>query len=328
VIAGTPTWIWVSFIGAILALLVFDLTVLQRRHPEPTLKLAAKWTAFWVGLGMAFGVLIWQFWPNIAPGSPIAGSEAALLYLTGYIVEESLSIDNIFVFLIIFSYFNVPDSARHKVLFLGILGAIIFRAIFIFAGSALLHQFAWLELVFGALLIFSGIKLLKSHDDPLDPESSRVLKFLSKRFRMTNDFEGQKLFLKRQGLLFATPLFLCLIFIEFSDIVFAIDSIPAILSITREPFIVFTSNIFAILGLRALFFCVSGLLKLLKYLNYGLAAILSFVGLKMAGTYIIHTFINKDWHMNVFWSLGVISAILTITVWASWMHRDRTRPTA
>ena len=213
-------------------------------------------------------------------------------------------------------------------LFLRILGAIIFGAIFIFAGSALLHQFAWLELVFGALLIFSGVKLLKSHNDPLDPESSRVLKFLSKRFRMTNDFEGQKLFLKRQGLLFATPLFLCLIFIEFSDIVFAIDSIPAILSITREPFIVFTSNIFAILGLRALFFCVSGLLKLLKYLNYGLAAILSFVGLKMAGTYIIHTFINKDWHMNVFWSLGVISAILTITVWASWMHRDRTRPTA
>jgi tellurite resistance protein TerC len=169
VIAGTPTWIWVSFIGAILALLVFDLTVLQRRHPEPTLKLAAKWTAFWVGLGMAFGVLIWQFWPNIAPGSPIAGSEAALLYLTGYIVEESLSIDNIFVFLIIFSYFNVPDSARHKVLFLGILGAIIFRAIFIFAGSALLHQFAWLELVFGALLIFQRSQAAEVSQRPARP---------------------------------------------------------------------------------------------------------------------------------------------------------------
>ncbi len=322
-IAGTPAWIWASYVGAIIGLLIFDLAYLQKRHPEPSLKSSAQWTVFWVGLAMAFGGLIWLFWPQIAPESKISSQDAFAAYITGYIVEESLSVDNIFVFLIIFSYFKVPEAYRHKVLFLGILGAIIFRAIFIFAGSALLDQFAWLELVFGALLVFSAIKLLRSHDEPLDPEKSRVLRFLNRRMRLTPEYDGQKLFVRYEGMLYATPLFLCLVFIEISDIVFAIDSIPAILSITREPFIVFTSNIFAILGLRALFFCVSGLLKVLRYLNYGLAAILGFVGLKMAGTWLIHKFVDEHWHMNVLWSLGIISGILGITVFMSWLHRGR-----
>lgn len=254
-----------------LAMLVLDLKVFQRKAHEIKIREALLLAAFWISLALAFNVVVF-FW---------RGERAALEFLTGYLLEESLSVDNLFVFLLIFSYFRVPRAYQHGVLFWGILGAIVMRFIFIIAGVALIHKFHWVIYVFGSILILTGIKLAREKDQEIHPEKNPVLKLFRRLVPVTPDYEGDKFFIRKEGRLFATPLFVVLLMVETTDVVFAVDSVPAVLAITLDPFIVYTSNVFAILGLRSLFFALAGLMKLFHHLHYGLSAILVFVGVKM-----------------------------------------------
>ncbi len=271
-------WPWVAFLGLVLGLLVLDLGVLHRREHIIRPKEALGWSLFWISLAMAFCGVIY-FWKGPGP---------AVEFLTGYLIEQSLSVDNLFVFILIFSYFRVPAEYQHRVLFWGILGAIVFRAAFILAGAWLLHRFAWIEYVFGAFLLFTALKMLKGGEPKIHPEGNRLVRILRRFIPVTADFEGTKFLLRRNGVLTATPLLIVLILVETTDIVFALDSIPAIFGVTRDPFIVFTSNIFAILGLRALYFLLASVLGRFSFLNIGLAAVLAFVGLKMVLSHWIH----------------------------------------
>lgn len=265
------TWLWVGFNAVVLILLALDLGVFHKRSKEIGIKEALLWTCFWVFLAFLFNVFVYyQF-----------GQEKAFEFLTGYVIEKSLSVDNIFVMILIFSYFKVPGAYQHKVLFWGILGALVMRVCFILAGVELINNFHWLIYIFGGFLIFTGIRILYQDDDEVDPEKNLVVKLARKLFRVTPQFEGDKFFVKKDGLLWATPLFVVVILIEATDLVFAVDSIPAILSISKDAFIVYTSNVFAILGLRSLYFALAGLEKYFIYLKYGLSAILVFVGVKM-----------------------------------------------
>jgi tellurite resistance protein TerC len=290
---------WIVFNLFVLAMLVLDLKVFHRDAHEVKIKEALLWSAFWIALALLFNVGIYIF----------RGAEDALEYLTGYLIEKSLSVDNIFVFLLIFSYFRVPALYQHKVLFWGILGALIMRAILIFAGVALIERFHWIIYVFGVFLIFTGIKLAFEKDKEIDPEKNPALLFVRHFMPVTERFEGDKFFIRRAGRLFATPLFLVLVVVETTDVIFALDSIPAILAITTDPFIVYTSNVFAILGLRALYFALAGLLQLFHYLHYGLSAILVFVGIKMLGSDIFHIPVGV--------ALAVVGGILALSVIAS-----------
>lgn len=281
------TTFWVIFNGLILILLILDLGVFNRKSHEIKMKEALLWSAFWIFLALIFNYFIYLYY------EPMDGStkgDAALKFLTGYLVEKSLSVDNIFVFVLIFSYFAVPPKYQHKVLFWGIVGAIAFRAIFIFAGIALINQFSFLIYFFGAFLIFTGIKIAFQKDKKLEPEKNPLLKLFKRFMKVVPEYHGDKFFIRIKGLLYATPLFVVLIIIETTDIIFAVDSIPAILAITTDPFIVYSSNIFAILGLRALYFALAGLVKLFHFLNFGLAFILSFIGVKM----IVNHYFGKD----------------------------------
>lgn len=262
---------WILFILFIIAALFLDLAVLHKKEREIPVSLAIKMAAFWVSLAMVFCVGIYF----------VKGPEKALLFLTGYLIEESLSVDNLFVFLLIFSYFQIPGKYQPRVLFLGILGAIVFRLIFILVGVALIQAFHWIIYVFGIFLIYTGAKLSVMGDVTVHPEKNLVLKLFKKIMPVQTAFSGDRFFVKVKGKYFATPLFVALIVIETSDVVFALDSIPAIMAITLDTFIIYTSNIFAILGLRSIFFALAGLMRMFHYLNYGLSIILMFLGVKM-----------------------------------------------
>ncbi|HET6527665.1 MAG TPA: TerC family protein [Balneolaceae bacterium] len=296
--------LWTLFTLFIFAMLVVDLVVFNREAHEISIKESLTWTGVWVTLSLIFGVGIYFY----------MGSDTALDYYTGYLIEYSLSVDNIFVFLLIFSYFKVDTKYQHKVLFWGIFGALVFRFSFIFAGAALLERFHWIIYVFGIFLVYTGIKLVTEKDKEVNPENNPLLKLARKIFPVTDEYHGDKFFIRRAGRLFATPMFIVLIMIETTDIVFAVDSIPAILAITTDQFIVFSSNAFAILGLRALYFSLSGIMNLFHYLHYALAAILVFVGIKML--------ISEFYHVPTPYALGFIVLALAASIIASIMNPE------
>jgi len=268
---SVPLWIWVSFVAFILSMLALDLGVFNRKSHTMTVKQALSWTAVWVSLSLVFCAGIYF----------LRGSQSAVEFLTGYLIEYSLSVDNIFVFLLIFGFFQVAPELQHKVLFWGIIGALIMRAVMITIGAALLHNFEWIIYVFGAFLVFTGLKLAFGKDTDVDPEKNPIVNFAKRFVPVTDDYHGDRFFVQRDGRRWATPLFIVLIVVETTDLVFAVDSIPAIFGVTKDPFIVFTSNIFAILGLRSLYFALSGVMDKFHYLKYALSFILSFIGVKM-----------------------------------------------
>jgi tellurite resistance protein TerC len=293
---------WILFNIFVIGMLALDLGVFHKKSHKVEIKEALVWSAVWIGFALIFALMLWMGW--IYQGN-YNHEEVTMKFLTGYLIEKSLSVDNVFVFVLLFGYFNVPSSYQHKVLFWGILGALIMRVIFIFAGVALINKFEWIIYVFGAFLIFTGIKIALQKDKKMEPEKNPVLKLVRKMFRMTDDFEGDKFFVTKNKVRYATPLFAVLVLIETTDLIFAVDSIPAILAISNDPFIVYTSNVFAILGLRALYFALAGIMHLFHYLNYGLAVILSFVGTKMLlGKGVIATEV----------SLLVIASVLLLSV--------------
>lgn len=302
-----PLWAWVVFNLFVLAMLALDLGVFHRQAHEVKMKEALGWSAVWITMAMLFNVLIYFQWENLVPNSTYSNTEASLAFLTGYLIEKALSVDNVFVFLMIFAYFKVPAMYQHKVLFWGIIGALIMRAICIAAGVTLLKQFHWLIYVFGAFLIITGIKMAITKDKKIDPEKNPVLKAFRRMMPVTPNFVGDKFFTKIDGRRWATPLFIVLLFIEMTDLIFAVDSIPAILAITRDPFIVYTSNVFAILGLRALYFALAGIMQLFHYLHYGLSLILVFVGGKMVLTDVVGK-------VPVGISLGFVAGVLILSV--------------
>ncbi len=268
---GHPLWAWAGFLGLVFALLAFDLGVLSKGRDVIPVK-EALWRSFgFFIIAMLFGAGLYYF----------EGAQKGTEFLTGYLIELSLSVDNIFVFILIFTHFAVPLKYQHRVLFWGILGALLLRGLMIGAGTVLIHQFEWIIYVFGVFLIFSGIKMLIAADAEPDIENNKVINFMRSRFRVTEDFVGQKFFVMQKGKRYMTPLFLVLILIEVSDLVFAIDSIPAIFAITQDPFIVFTSNVFAILGLRSLYFALAAIVHRFHYIKYGLSLVLVLVGTKM-----------------------------------------------
>jgi tellurite resistance protein TerC len=317
-------WFYALFTLGVLALLALDLGVFHREAHEVKFKEALSWSCVWISLALLFGLGFWQYAQWKLPQDPrliaagVTAVEAAAMadragleFLTGFVIEKSLSVDNIFVFVVVFSFFAIPAKYQHRVLFYGILGALIFRVIFIALGSVLL-QWQWVIWFFGGFLILTGIKILFAPEKPIDPERNPVIKLLRRMMPVTPQLQGDKFFLRINGVLHATPLLVALVFIEVSDIVFAIDSVPAIFAITKEPLIVFTSNVFAILGLRALFFLLAGAMHRFRYLKYGLGIILVFVGLKMV--WLNDAFGGK---FPVTWSLGIIGAILAVTTVAS-----------
>lgn len=267
----TPISWWIAFNVFVLAMLALDLGVFHRKSHEVRFREAFLWSIVWISLAMAFNGWIWH----------ALGAELGLQFLTGYVVEKSLSVDNIFVFLMVFGYFQVPGKYQHKVLFWGIIGALVMRAFFIFAGVALINKFHFMIYVFGGFLVLTGIRMAFMQDKKLEPEKNPVLKAFRRIFPVTNDFVEGKFFVRQNGRLMATPLMLTLVFIEVTDLIFAVDSIPAILAISRDPFIVYTSNVFAILGLRSLYFCLAGFMNMFRYLSLGLSAVLIFIGIKM-----------------------------------------------
>jgi tellurite resistance protein TerC len=292
-------WIWVGFNLFVLAMLALDLGVFHRKPHEVTIKEALVWSGVWVVLALLFnlGLYYWR------------GPEPALEFLTGYLIEKSLSVDNIFVFLLIFSYFRVPASYQHRVLFWGILGALVMRAAFIALGISLIRRFHWVIYVFGAFLILTGVKMALEKGKEIHPERNPVLRLFRRFVPVTDDYRGSKFFVKQGGRYSATPLFIVLLVVETTDVIFAVDSIPAILAITLDPFIVYTSNVFAILGLRALYFALAGVMRLFHHLHYGLSAILVFVGAKML--------LADFYKIPVGVALGVIAGVLIISVIAS-----------
>ena len=296
---------WIGFNVFVLAMLALDLGVFHRKAHEVKVKEALWWSTVWIALALTFNAGIYLF----------RGEDAALEFLTGYLLEKALSVDNIFVFIMIFAYFRVPALYQHKVLFWGILGALIMRAIFIATGITLLQHFHWIIYVFGAFLILTGIKLAMQHDKEVHPEKNPVLKLFRRFMPVTKNFEGDKFTIKRDGRRFATPLLVVLLMVETTDVIFALDSIPAILAITLDPFIVYTSNVFAILGLRALYFALAGIMQMFHYLSYGLAAILVFVGVKMM--------IVDFYQLPISVSLGVVAGILAVAVIASLLRPRR-----
>jgi tellurite resistance protein TerC len=286
-------------------MLALDLGVFHRKSHEVSVREALTWTAIWVFLALLFNVILY-FWK---------GQQPALEFFTGYLVEKALSIDNIFVFIMIFTYFQVPTKYQHKVLFWGIIGALIMRVIFIFAGIALLERFHFTIYIFGALLIFTGVKMFNHSNASIDPDKNPVLKFFKKLMPVTQTLQEDKFFVKIDGRRFATPLFLVLILIETTDLIFAVDSIPAILAITQDQFIVYTSNVFAILGLRSLYFALAGIVHRFWLLSYGLAIVLVFVGIKM---------LSVDFYkIPVEWSLVFITTVITGSILLSLKIRKR-----
>ena len=272
------TIFWIGFNAFVLLMLVLDLGIFHRKSHEVKIKEALVWSGVWIALALLFNIGIYFFYTPPPGLKPI---DSAMQFFTGYIIEKSLSVDNIFVFVLIFSYFKVRPEYQHKVLFWGILGALVMRAIFIFTGVALINKFAFVIYIFGAFLILTGIKLALEKDKKINPGKNPLLKLFKKFIKVSTEFDNGKFFTKENGKRIATPLLVVLVVVETTDLIFAVDSIPAILAVSRDPFIVYSSNVFAILGLRALYFALAGLMKLFHYLHYGLAAVLVLVGIKM-----------------------------------------------
>lgn len=317
-------WLYIAFIGFVLAVLAIDLGIFHKKAHEVSFKEASAWTVVWISLGLIFNFVFYKYaqWkfatderllaiPGFNPDA--AAKQSALEFLTGFVVEKSLAIDNIFVFAMVFSYFAIPKIYQHRILFYGILGALFFRAVFIALGSYLMAYHA-VVIFFGGLLVFTGIKMFFAPDNVMDPEKTWVIRLLKKMFRIHPKVEGERFFIKKEGLLYATPLFVALVFIELSDIIFAVDSVPAIFALTKEPLIVFTSNIFAILGLRSMYFMLAGVMDRFAYIKYGLAAVLIFVGAKMV--YLNEAFGGK---FPISWSLGIICALIGSSIVVSFL---------
>lgn len=292
-------WFWIGFNAFVLLMLALDLGVFHKNTHTVKIKESLMWTGIWIILALLFACGIFYFF----------GKQQGVEFLTGYVIEKSLSVDNIFVFIMVFSYFNIPTKYQHKVLFYGILGALLMRAFFIFAGVALITKFHWIIYVFGAFLIFTGIKMLVQDEKPLEPDKNPLVRLFKKFMPVTTELHGDKFFVKDGLKNFATPLFIVLLLIEFTDLIFAVDSIPAILAISNDTFIVYTSNVFAILGLRSLYFALADITKYFRFLKYGLSAILVFVGVKMC--------IVDIYKIPVLYSLGTILLILASSVIAS-----------
>jgi tellurite resistance protein TerC len=300
-------WIfWILFNVFVLTMLAMDLGVFHRRKHVIAFREAIGWTLVWIALAVAFAVLIYYFGHSLTGNRVRPNSELTLEFLTGYLIEESLSVDNLFVFLVIFRFFAVPRKLQHGVLFWGVVGALVMRGVFIVVGIKLLNAFAWLIYVFGAILIYSGIKLFLQDEQEIEPEKNIVLRLFRKFFRVTNDYEGEKFFVLRKGLRYATPLAVVLVMIETTDVLFATDSIPAVLAITREPFIVYTSNVFAILGLRSLYFALAGMIEVFHLLHYGLSVILIVIGFKMLASHFVKIPIGA--------ALGGVAGVLLISI--------------
>jgi tellurite resistance protein TerC len=306
-------WHWLAFGGLVIVLLALDLFVFHRDDREPSLRESAAFTVFWVSLAIGFNVLL-GWWDATQRGTP-AGWQTAGEFLAGYLLEWSLSIDNVFVFVVIFRFFQVPKSHQYRVLFWGILGAIVLRLTFVLAGAALISRFDWVMPIFGLFLIYTAYKLARHSTSDIDPEKNLVRRVAQRLLPIAEDTTARhhaRFFFRRDGKLFATPLLLVLLVVESTDVLFAIDSVPAIFGITKDSFIVFTSNIFAILGLRALYFLLAGLMGMFRYLHFGLAAVLAFVGLKMIGQWWF-----PQQHVPIWLSLVVIGGLLGISVVAS-----------
>jgi len=297
--------LWVTFNLFVLGMLAIDLGVFHRKAHSVSIKEAAIWSLVWVSLAMVFNFGIYFTW----------GQEKALEFLTGYVIEKSLSVDNLFVFLMIFQYFNTPSEYQHRVLFWGILGALILRAIFIAAGSVLISNFHWMIYVFGAFLVFTGIKMYLQGDEKLEPDRNPVVRLFERWVPISKNYHGQRFFLHQDGKTKATLLTVVLIVIETTDVIFAVDSIPAIFAISRDPFIVYTSNVFAILGLRALYFMLAGVMEMFIYLKVGLSVVLCFVGSKMM--------LVDVYKIPIGVSLSVIGATLLLSIIASWVVQSK-----
>lgn len=312
-------WLYLGFTFFVLIILALDLGVFHKKAHEVGFKEASIWTTIWISCALVFNYLFYLYaqyafstyerYASIPGFNPdVQAKTTALEFLTGFVVEKSLAIDNVFVFAVVFAYFGIPKKYQHRVLFWGILGALAFRALFIAMGSALM-QYHWVVIFFGALLLLTGFKMFFAGTKPQSLENNFIIKQLKKPFRVHPHIEGQNFFIKKNGLAYVTPLFLGLIFLELSDIIFAVDSVPAIFAITKEPLIVFTSNIFAILGLRSMYFMLAGVMERFAYIKYGLASVLIFVGLKMI--WLNETFGGK---FPITWSLGIIASLIGASI--------------
>ena len=292
---------WFGFTAFVIGLLLLDLLVFNRKAHEVKLREALGWSTFWIALSLSFNLLVYH----------TMGAQIGLQWLTGYLVEKALSVDNLFVFLLIFNYFRVPAQYQHRILFWGVLGALVLRAVFILAGAALLARFHFLIYLLGAFLVYTGIRMGLARDDgpEIDPDHNPVVRFLSRHFPITREIESGAFFIRKDGVRFATPLLVVLVMVETTDVVFAADSIPAILAITRNTFVVFTSNVFALLGLRAMYFALASLMRLFHYLRYGLALILAFIGSKIL--------LEQVLPLGMPLSLGIVGTILLLSVGAS-----------
>lgn len=292
-------WVWAALIAAIVAMLLVDLFMHRDAH-EIRLREAATWSVIWVAIGLVVGVVIWWGY----------GSEFGLQYYAGYVIEKSLAVDNVFVWAVIFGYFAVPKQYQHRVLFYGVVGALVFRAIFIAAGSALIASAAWVLYIFGAFLILTGLRMLRQRNEHIDMSQSKTLRLFRRFVPTTDEYHGQRFWIRRNGVLLATPLLAVLVIVEVTDIIFAVDSIPAIFAVTQEPFLVFASNAFAILGLRAMYFLLADLMHRFVYLKLGLSFVLVWVGIKMI---VSHAWVT----IPTLLSLGIVVAIITASVVAS-----------
>ncbi len=307
-------WMWIAFNFVVVGLLALDLGVFHRKAHAVSVREAAIWSVVWIALSLLFnfGLFLW------------AGSEIALQFLAGYLIEKSLSVDNIFVFVLLFTYFRVPPAYQHRVLFWGILGALIMRGTMILIGAALIERFEWILLVFGLFLIFTGIRMgLQKEEEEIHPEGNVVVRLVRKVLPVTNELRGPRFFVREGGRLFATPLFIVLLVVETTDLIFAVDSIPAIFAVTQNPFIVYTSNVCAILGLRALYFLLAGVMDQFHYLRLGLAVVLTFVGVKMLTPEVTHMITGTTYKIPIEVSLLVIALVLTVSVVASLIRANR-----
>lgn len=329
-------WLYIGFITFVVVMLVLDLGVFHRHAKEIGVKQALAWTAFWVSLALLFIPVVYLIWHNNWFGMadhadtvfktprPLSPKEAMLAFISGYLIEESLSLDNVFVIALILTYFGVPGKYQHRVLFWGIVGAVCLRGIMIAAGAALVHRFSWMNYVFGSILLLTTIKLMRSGDDEIDLDKNPVVRFARRFLPVTSSIHGEKFFIHLDGRRHVTPLFIALLVVEFTDVIFAVDSIPAIFGVTTIPFIVFTSNIFAILGLRSLYFALAAMMRLFRYLKTSLVFLLGFVSIKLL--------IANFYHINVYVSLGVILTILGSGIAASLILKEKeeiapTKPT-
>ena len=312
---------WIGFIVFVLVMLSLDLFVFHKKDTAVKVKEALLWSLFWIGLAVVFNIGVYFVVGNMS--SIELGKQKALEFLTGYLIEESLSVDNLFVFIMIFGFFKIAPKFQHKILFWGIIGAIVMRGVFILAGVALIQRFVWVMYIFGTFLIYTGIKMLfEKEDAEFDPNQNLVIRVFKKIMPVTEDMSVPRFFVKKNKIIYATPFFVVLLFIEVSDLIFAVDSIPAVLSVSKDPFIVYTSNIFAILGLRSLYFALHGIMAYFHYLKYALSGILTFIGIKMCLNELADE-LDSTFNISNFTSLGVIVAFLTASILLSIVVKKR-----